>query len=91
MSESQEAVEAVVVPAAPVRQEAYHAATRAALEHIDGQAVRADADGRPEGTRKGYAEWLWTQPGWTNGTFTAPSTIDRRIPAPSSPPAPSTG
>jgi hypothetical protein len=82
--------------------------TRAALEHIDSQAVRGVADGRPERTRKGYAqdwtswskfcadtkvpvlavtsgtlvmfvEWLWTQPGWKKGTFTAPSTINRRI------------
>ncbi|MFI9809549.1 integrase [Streptomyces sp. NPDC052301] len=26
-----------------------------------------------------YVEWLWTQPGGKKGTFTAPSTIDRRI------------
>ncbi|WP_311766723.1 integrase [Streptomyces rhizosphaericus] len=24
-------------------------------------------------------EWLWVQPGWRAGTFTAPSTIDRRV------------
>ncbi|GGW64829.1 hypothetical protein GCM10010503_47580 [Streptomyces lucensis JCM 4490] len=26
-----------------------------------------------------FVEWLWTQPGWTDGTRTAPSTIDRRL------------
>ncbi|MGI5353507.1 hypothetical protein ACQEU8_35820 [Streptomyces sp. CA-250714] len=41
------------------RPETYDAATRAALEHIDGQAVRAVADGRPERTRRGYAQ-DWT-------------------------------
>ncbi|MEV0137921.1 integrase [Streptomyces globisporus] len=108
MSDSQNAVEAVVIPAAPARPEDYDAATRSALEHIDLQAVRTVADGRPERTRTGYAqdwaswgkfcaasgvpplavtpgtlvmfvEWLWTQPGWKKGTFTAPSTIDRRL------------
>lgn len=108
MSDSQKAVEAVVVPAAPARPEAYDAATRAVLEHIDHQAVRTVADGRPERTRTGYAqdwahwtkfcnesgvpllavtpgtmvmfvEWLWTRPGGKTGTFTAPSTIDRRL------------
>ncbi|MEU5539425.1 integrase [Streptomyces sp. NPDC020362] len=108
MADSQKAVEAVVTPAPPARPEAYDAATRAALDHIDHQAVRAVADARPERTRRGYAqdwaswgrfcadsgvpplaltpgtlvmfvEWLWTQPGWKKGTFTAPSTIERRI------------
>ncbi|MBT2423453.1 integrase [Streptomyces sp. ISL-22] len=108
MADSQKALEAVVTPAAPVRPEEYDTATRAALDHIDHQALRTVADGRPERTRKGYAqdwaswskfcaesgvpllavalgtlvmfvEWLWTQPGWKKGTFTAPSTIDRRI------------
>ncbi|MGW7513841.1 hypothetical protein ACWGJ0_39790 [Streptomyces massasporeus] len=59
MSNSRKAVEAVVLPAAPVRPEAYDAATRAALEHVDGQAVRAVADGWPERTRKGYTQ-DWT-------------------------------
>ncbi|MEU6488750.1 hypothetical protein [Streptomyces sp. NPDC046887] len=26
-----------------------------------------------------FVDWLWTQPGWKQGTRTAPSTIDRRI------------
>jgi hypothetical protein len=56
MADGQKAVEAVVTPAAPALPEAYDAATRAALEHIDGQAVRAVADGRLERTRKGYAQ-----------------------------------
>ncbi|MGP3979249.1 hypothetical protein ACTWQF_35620 [Streptomyces sp. 8N114] len=45
------------MPAA--RPETYDAATRAALEHIDGQAVRAVADGCPERTCWGYAQ-DWT-------------------------------
>src|SRR4051794_39760815 len=63
MTEHQEAVEPVVTPAPAVRPEAYDAATRAALDHIDGQAVRAVADGRPERTRTGYAQdWAsWTK------------------------------
>ncbi|MBV9024669.1 MAG: integrase [Streptomycetaceae bacterium] len=63
MTEHQAAVEPVIAPAAPVRPEEYDAATRAALDHIDGQAVRAVADGRPERTRKGYAQdWAsWTK------------------------------
>lgn len=119
MSDSQKAVEQVVVPTAPARPEEYDAATRAALDHIDGQAVRAVADGRPERTRTGYAqdcaswgkfcaassvpplaltpgtlvmfvEWLWTQPGWKKGTFTArrPSTVGS--PVPSNRPVPTT-
>ncbi|WP_435279691.1 hypothetical protein [Streptomyces sp. 1222.5] len=108
MSDSQKNGEVVVIPAAPVRPEEYDTETRAVLDHIDHQAVRAVADGRPERTRTGYAqdwaswskfctetgvpvlavtpgtlvlfvEWLWTQPGWKKGTFTAPSTIDRRL------------
>ncbi|WP_406187960.1 hypothetical protein [Streptomyces sp. NBC_01006] len=31
------------------------------------------------GTLVMFVEWLWTQPGWKKGTFTAPSTIDRRL------------
>ncbi|MGW4506836.1 hypothetical protein ACWENO_19585 [Streptomyces sp. NPDC004436] len=31
------------------------------------------------GTLVMFTEWLWTQPGWKKGTFTAPSTIDCRI------------
>ncbi|MFD4143041.1 integrase [Streptomyces sp. NPDC058572] len=31
------------------------------------------------GTLVMFVEWLWTQPGWKKGTFTAPRTIDRRI------------
>lgn len=46
----------VVTPAAPARPEEYDAATRATLDLIDHQAVRAVADGRPERTRKGYAQ-----------------------------------
>ncbi|MFG2590324.1 hypothetical protein [Streptomyces sp. NPDC048438] len=56
MSDSQNAVEAVVIPTAMSRPEEYDAATRAALEHIDRQAVRTVADGRPERTRTGYAQ-----------------------------------
>ncbi|AVH54629.1 MULTISPECIES: hypothetical protein [Streptomyces] len=56
MTDSRVTVVPVVTPAAPVRPEEYDTATRAALEHIDGQAVRAVADGRPERTRKGYAQ-----------------------------------
>jgi hypothetical protein len=56
MSDSQNMVEAVVIPATPARPEDYDAATRAALEHIDRQAVRTVADGRPERTRAGYAQ-----------------------------------
>lgn len=26
-----------------------------------------------------FVEWLWTQPGWKKGSFTVPSTIDRRL------------
>ncbi|MFJ9855258.1 tyrosine-type recombinase/integrase [Streptomyces sp. NPDC101150] len=26
-----------------------------------------------------FVEWLWIQPGWKAGTFTAPTTIDRRL------------
>ncbi|MET7929776.1 hypothetical protein ABZT43_38695 [Streptomyces sp. NPDC005349] len=60
MTDSRETVvPAATTPAVPVRPEAYDTATRAALEHIDGQAVRTVADGRPERTRKGYAQ-DWT-------------------------------
>ncbi|MFD3504867.1 integrase [Streptomyces sp. NPDC058678] len=59
MTEDQVTVVPVVTPAPPVRPEDYDAATRAVLHHIDGQAVRAVADGRPERTRKGYAQ-DWT-------------------------------
>ncbi|MFM9735188.1 site-specific integrase [Streptomyces niveiscabiei] len=31
------------------------------------------------GSLTAYVEWLWHQPGWRPGTFTAPSTIDRRL------------
>lgn len=105
MTDHQAALEPVVTPAPPVRPEDFDAATRAAHDHIDGQAV---AGRRPKNTRDGYAqdwaawakccaatsapllavtpgtlvlfvEWLWTQPGWKKGTYTAPRTIDRRI------------
>ncbi|MFC9243951.1 hypothetical protein ACFT7S_07865 [Streptomyces sp. NPDC057136] len=108
MAEHQTAVNPVVTPAAPVRPDAYDAATRAALDHIDDQALKVVADKRPANTRRGYAqdwaswtqfcaesgvpllavtpgtlvmftEWLWNRPGWKKGTYTAPSTIDRRI------------
>ncbi|MFF3350965.1 M14 family zinc carboxypeptidase [Streptomyces sp. NPDC002779] len=55
MSDSQKTAEPVVIPAAPARPEAYDPATRAALEHIYRQAVRAVADGRSESTRGLYA------------------------------------
>ncbi|MFE2669249.1 hypothetical protein [Streptomyces mirabilis] len=55
MSDSQKAVEPVVIPAAPARPEAYDPATRAVLDHIDRQAVRTVADGRPDSTRRSYA------------------------------------
>ncbi|MFJ2922851.1 integrase [Streptomyces sp. NPDC087307] len=56
MAEHQTAVEPVVIPAPPVRPEHFDTATRATLDHIDGQAVRVVADGRPANTRKGYAQ-----------------------------------
>lgn len=56
MSDSQNAVEPVVIPAVPARPEEYDTATRAALNHIDRQAVRTVADGRPESTRRSYAQ-----------------------------------
>lgn len=31
------------------------------------------------GSLTAFVEWLWIQPGWKHGTFTAPSTIDRRL------------
>lgn len=31
------------------------------------------------GSLTAFVEWLWIQPGWRPGTFTAPSTIDRRL------------
>ena len=31
------------------------------------------------GSLTAFVEWLWHQPGWKQGTFTAPSTIDRRL------------
>ncbi|MFI0156707.1 integrase [Streptomyces lydicus] len=31
------------------------------------------------GSLTAFVEWLWWQPGWKAGTFTAPSTIDRRL------------
>lgn len=31
------------------------------------------------GSLTAFVEWLWVQPGWKAGTFTAPSTIDRRL------------
>jgi hypothetical protein len=63
MSDSQNAVEPVVIPAAPARPEEYGTATRAALDHIDRQAVRTVADGRPDSTRRSYAQdWAsWTK------------------------------
>ncbi|WP_232838864.1 hypothetical protein [Streptomyces geranii] len=56
MSDGHNAVEPVVIPAAPARPEEYDAATRAVLEHIDHQAVRTVADGRPSSTRRSYAQ-----------------------------------
>ncbi|WP_405933639.1 hypothetical protein [Streptomyces sp. NBC_00827] len=61
MTDSPVTVVPVVTPAAPVRPEAYDAATRAALEHIDRQAARGR--GRPGRTRKGYAQ-DWAS--WSN-------------------------
>ncbi|MFD8381734.1 integrase [Streptomyces sp. NPDC059679] len=31
------------------------------------------------GSLTAFVEWLWVQPGWKKGTYTAPSTIDRRL------------
>ncbi|GES32548.1 hypothetical protein AB0G60_16975 [Streptomyces angustmyceticus] len=31
------------------------------------------------GALTAFVEWLWVQPGWKAGTFTSPSTIDRRL------------
>ncbi|WP_257586057.1 tyrosine-type recombinase/integrase [Streptomyces sp. NEAU-sy36] len=31
------------------------------------------------GSLTAFVEWLWVQPGWKPGTYTAPSTIDRRL------------
>jgi hypothetical protein len=31
------------------------------------------------GSLTAFVEWLWFQPGWKPGTYTAPSTIDRRL------------
>ena len=31
------------------------------------------------GSLTAFVEWLWWQPGWRQGTYTAPSTIDRRL------------
>ncbi|WP_427767723.1 hypothetical protein [Streptomyces sp. DSM 41931] len=31
------------------------------------------------GSLTAFVEWLWWQPGWKKGTYTAPSTIDRRL------------
>ncbi|SED65891.1 hypothetical protein SAMN05428954_0710 [Streptomyces sp. 2112.3] len=31
------------------------------------------------GSLTAFVEWLWVQPGWKAGTFTAPSAIDRRL------------
>ncbi|MDO0923983.1 hypothetical protein QQY24_00375 [Streptomyces sp. TG1A-8] len=31
------------------------------------------------GSLTAFVEWLWWQPGWKEGTYTAPSTIDRRL------------
>ena len=56
MSDGQNAVEPVVFRAAPARPEEYDTATRAALDHIDRQAVRTVADGRPPSTRRSYAQ-----------------------------------
>lgn len=46
----------VVTAAPPARPEEFDTATRAALEHIDQQAVRVVAEGRPQRTRDGYAQ-----------------------------------
>ncbi|MFE4425005.1 hypothetical protein [Streptomyces sp. NPDC056817] len=78
MSEDQKTVEPVVIPAAPARPEEYDTATRAALDHIDRQAVRTVADGRLPSTRRSYAQdWV----GWTK--FCAES----GVPCSPSPPA----
>ncbi|MFJ3338632.1 hypothetical protein [Streptomyces sp. NPDC086766] len=63
MPDGQNTVESVVTPAAPARPEEYDTATRAALDHIDRQAVRTVADGRPSSTRRSYAQdWVsWTK------------------------------
>ncbi|MEU6397173.1 integrase [Streptomyces cinnamoneus] len=49
--------------AVPDRPEKYDEQTRAGLDHIDRQAVRVVAEGRPERTRTGYAQdWAsWTK------------------------------
>jgi hypothetical protein len=31
------------------------------------------------GSLTAFVEWLWFQPGWKQGTYVAPSTIDRRL------------
>ncbi|MEU0375216.1 integrase [Streptomyces sp. NPDC006283] len=56
MTERQVTVIGTLQPGAPVRPEEFDAATRAALEHIDGQAVKVVADHRSANTRKGYAQ-----------------------------------
>ncbi|MEU3835564.1 integrase [Streptomyces microflavus] len=43
-----------------------------ALLELPPQAITA-------GSLTAFVEWLWIQPGWKPGTFTAPSTIDRRL------------
>ncbi|MGC8923537.1 site-specific integrase [Streptomyces griseoaurantiacus] len=62
MSDNQKSVDPVVVPAASTLPEEYDSATRAVLDHIDRQAVRVVTDGRPESTRRSYAQ-DWTS--WT--------------------------
>ncbi|MEU0398234.1 hypothetical protein ABZ208_36885 [Streptomyces sp. NPDC006208] len=79
MTDSRVTVVPVVTSAPPARPEDYDPATRAALEHIGGQAVPAVADGRPERTRKGYAQ-DWAS--WSK--FCA----DSGVPCSPSPPAP---
>jgi hypothetical protein len=56
VTERQVTVSGPARPALPARPETYDAATRAALDHLDGQAAKAVADGRPANTRKGYAQ-----------------------------------
>ncbi|MGW1810546.1 hypothetical protein [Streptomyces sp. NPDC002078] len=47
----------------PARPEEYDTAARGALYHIDRQPVRTVAHGRPESTRRSYAQdWVsWTE------------------------------
>ncbi|MFE1028280.1 hypothetical protein ACFW5I_27560 [Streptomyces sp. NPDC058818] len=59
MSDGQNSGTPVVIPAALAQPEEYDTAIRAALDHIDRQAVRTTADGRPASTRRSYTQ-DWT-------------------------------